>query len=365
LKADQGDAVQQALRPYATAGVALVGAGLIAITPMAPRLPDTFTVQDIKLTSGETDLPTPWIDQFNTASENSTTLLNTFFDAPGVGLQQFIANQAGYLQDFFNDPTSSTVASISGQMQENLAAVLTGYTLLNAPNDVVQEVIQHTLSAGGDGFSGHTFLFTELASFLPPSVNPAEITPIVDFLSSPLSGMIMGDLGPFISPFVALINSIAAGDDLNTTLADMVGGFFNGATLSLNDLIPLIDDADLFPQGYNLENLDIAFGGLLTPGDTVAGVGGSIFNSLGLELTGVPVDGTINVLAQPVGPIAALESWGLTIADLLGWDGSGSPLAGVDLPIIPTDFLDGSTIPATAAADLSSLVQDVISGLGI
>ena len=44
--------MQQALRPYATAGVALVGAGLIAITPMAPRLPDTFTVQDIKLGLG-------------------------------------------------------------------------------------------------------------------------------------------------------------------------------------------------------------------------------------------------------------------------------------------------------------------------
>ncbi len=80
--------MQQALRPYATAGVALVGAGLIAITPMAPRLPDTFTVQDIKLVSGEDTLPdlaAPWIDLFNTASENATTLLNTFSTPPTSG----------------------------------------------------------------------------------------------------------------------------------------------------------------------------------------------------------------------------------------------------------------------------------------
>ena len=99
--------MQQALRPYATAGVALVGVGLIAMIPMAPRLPDTLTVQDIKLVSGEdaaSDLSTPWIDQFNTASENSTTLLNTFYDAPYIGLQQPIANLSGFLQDFFERP---------------------------------------------------------------------------------------------------------------------------------------------------------------------------------------------------------------------------------------------------------------------
>jgi hypothetical protein len=36
-------------------------------------------------------------------------------------------------------------------------------------------------------------------------------------------------------------------------------------------------------------------------------------------------------------------------------------LTGVDLPTIPADFLDGGTIPATAAADLSSLVQEVLA----
>lgn len=39
------------------------------------------------------DLLAPWIDQFNTASANATTLMNTFMDAPGVGFQQMVANR--------------------------------------------------------------------------------------------------------------------------------------------------------------------------------------------------------------------------------------------------------------------------------
>jgi hypothetical protein len=357
LTANQGDAVQQAFRPYATAGVALVGAGLIAITPMAPRLPDIFTVQDIKLVSGEDTLPdiaAPWIDQFNTASENATTLLNTFYDAPLIGLQQTIANQSGFLQDFFNDPTSSTVASINGEIQNNLAAVLTGLTLQNATSDTLRTVTEHTLA------SQNAFLFDELPSFLPSSVNPAEVTPIVDFLASPDSGIIMGMLGPEISPLVALGNSISAGDDFNETLANMVGAYFNGADLSLNSLIPLIYQAGVFPPGLNIANLDIAFGGLLTPGDTEAGIGGSIFNSLGIDLTSVPILGTLDVPSNAVGPLGAWEGLEQTIGALLGWDGSGSPLADVTLPVIPADFLDGSTIPA-AATDLSSLWQDLVA----
>jgi PE-PPE domain len=45
--------VQTSLRPYVAAGVALVGAGIIAATPMAPSLPDA-QVRAVRLTSGDT-----------------------------------------------------------------------------------------------------------------------------------------------------------------------------------------------------------------------------------------------------------------------------------------------------------------------
>lgn len=328
---------------------------------MVPRLPDIGTFRDVTLTTADSDL-TAWIDAFNTASENATKLTNTFFDAPFVGEQQTVANMAGYLQDFFNDPTSSTVASISSEMQANLAALLTGLPLQNATSDVTSTVLEHTLQ--GVGETGHLVLFNEVPSFLPAD-EASTITPIINFLASPDSGIIMGLLGPEIAPWVALGNSITDGDDVSTTLANMVGAFFNGANLNLDSLIPAIEASGYLPAGMNIENLDIGFGGLLSTGGVGAdsdGVGGSIFNSLGIELTGVPVLDTIDAPSEAVGPIGAWEGMEQTIAALLGWDGSGSPLADVTLPIIPTDFLDSGT---AAATDLSSLVQDLVSGLSL
>jgi len=331
---------------------------------VAAPLPDVGTLRDVALTAGEDTLPdtlTPWIDQFNTASENATPLLNTFYDATYIGLQQLIANQSGFWQDFFNDPTSSTITSINSEIQSHLAAVLTGYGLQNATTATTNTVLEHTIE--GTGFSGHYLLFSEVPGFLPAD-EASTLTPIIDFLGSPASGIIMGDLGPFISPWVALFNSISDGDTFNETLANMVGAFFNGADLNLDSLIPAIESSGYLPAGMNVENLDFAFGGLLSPGGVGAdadGVGGSIFNSVGIDLTGVPVLGTIDAPSQPIGPIGALEGWAQTIADLLGWSGSGSPLADVTLPTIPTDLLDGGASAATVAADLSTWVQDLLA----
>ena len=132
--------------------------------------------------------------------------------------------------------------------------------------------------------------------------------------------MFMGAVGPFISPFVELYNCISAGDDFNTTLADVTGAFFNGADLNLDSLLPTINDliGSEFPPGMTMAELDIAFGGLLSTGsvqianyvsgDTdVPAVGGSIFNSVGLEFTGVPQEGTLTLTSEPIGPIGAWE----------------------------------------------------------
>jgi hypothetical protein len=355
--------VQHALRPYVTAAIALLGAGVVAVTPVTMPPRDISTFRDVRLMSGDDTLPdiaAPWIDQFNTGSADATTLLNNFYDAPYIGLQQSIANQSGFLQAFFEDPTSSSVTNAMGQIQDNLAAVLTGYGLQNASAATTNTVLDHTLN------SIHQLMFGEIPGYLPAG-DASEITPIIDFLGSPASGILMGDIGPDIAPWVALGNSISAGDDWNETLANMVGAYFNGATLNLDSLLPTINGLNLFPAGMEMGNLDIAFGGLLSTGSVEAGpneVGGSIFNSVGLYFTGVPALGTLNIPSEAIGPIGAWEGWGQTIATLLGWDGTGSPLAGVDLPVIPTDIFD-PTAASGAAVDVSSLVQDLVSGLGL
>ncbi|WP_154677699.1 outer membrane porin GjpA, partial [Mycolicibacter icosiumassiliensis] len=188
------------------------------------------------------DLLAPWIDQFSTGAYNGATLLNNFASAPFVAQQQLAVNLSGYLQDFVNSPTSSTVTSISNDMQNNLAAVLTGYTLQGATSATTETVVAHTLDGipGDLNGLGHWFLFTEVPGYLPAD-EASTITAVIDFLASPASGIIMGDLGPGISPWIALMNSMTAGDDFNTTLANMFGAFFNGATLNLDSVIPAIE----------------------------------------------------------------------------------------------------------------------------
>lgn len=352
------------LRPFATAGAVLLGAGLVVFTPVAAPLPDIGTFRDVALMSGEDTLPdiaAPWIDVFNTASENATTLLNTFYDAPYIGLQQLISNDAGFLQDLLNDPTSSN--AVTQQMQANLDAVLTGYGLQNADAATTATVLAHTL--GGE----HSLLFSEVPGYLP-AADASEITPIIDFLGSPASGIIMGALGPEISPLIALGNSISAGDDFNETLANMYGAFLNGADLNLDSLLPTINGLDLFPAGMSMTDLDIAFGGLLSTGGVgtdADGVGGSIFNSVGIDFVGVPALGSLDAPSEAVGPLGAWEGLAQAVASLLGWDGSGSPLADVTLPIVPTDVLDaGAAADAgaavgSAATDLSGLWQDLVA----
>ncbi|MDD7813202.1 outer membrane porin GjpA [Mycobacterium sp. CSUR Q5927] len=392
-------AVQQTLRPYVTAGIAIVGSGLIAATPVATPLASVPTIRDVALTAGETlpDLMAPWTAVFNEASENATILTQNYFMAPGVALQQMLANQSQFWQSILDDP--GKIPDVMQQMQHNLDAVLTGYTLQNASGSfglsglegTIGQVGVHTLSGTDivNGAFGHDLLFGLLPTFLPPDM--ADIaTPIVNFLASPLSAIIIGQLGPSIAPWVAMMNSIQDGDGFNQIMASWMDGYLNGATLNLDFLLPLIAQTGLLPEGTEITHLDFALGGLLTPGTVAIGpyqvdlpggdtidvpaVGGSIFNSLGITLTASLLPGVpIAIESHAVGPIAAMEAWSQTVGALLGsgWDGKGPvnvgpPWPGIDFPTLPDDFFDdsgtgsGAATDALAGMDLSDIVNALL-----
>jgi hypothetical protein len=396
-------AMQQVLHPYVTAGVAIVGASLIAATPVIAPLPDSYPVHDVALTADGSplgDFLAPWIDQYNTAAENFTQLANNFALAPFVGLQQFLANQADFAQQILNDPAPSNIADVVNQTQENWASVLSAFTLLNLLNATDLSIFTtfitkaHTLDGGVDfatGELGHD-AFIDALELVLPADQAATITPILDSLSSPLSGIIIGSLGPALSPWVALVNGINDGDSLNEILANMVGSVFNGATLNLDSLIPLIAQSNLLPlpSGMAITHLDFALGGLFSPGEvsndfpyelfdssgnpvvSVDWVGGSLFNEVGFTLTGAPppfASGILDVQSQPIGPIGAWEGWSQTIAGLLGgkaWDGftggpADPPLTGWSLPLVPDDIFDDGGAGG-AAADLSWL-HDILTAV--
>ncbi|BBX90737.1 outer membrane porin GjpA [Mycolicibacterium boenickei] len=354
-----------ALRPYATAGIALVGASVIAVTPViAPPAPPDIQVPriaaaEVGLTAA-TDVLSRWVEVFNTASGNATKLADFSFEAPATALQQVIVNQVGYMGDVLNDPAN--IGSVFERIGANLQKAFSWATMQGLPDDINDPGLVPVLALSNDPV--HTLVVALLPSFLPEGT-PEFVTPLVHFLASPLSGVLIGFAGPLISPAAAALNSIMAGDLLNLP-ANVVDGFFNGATLNLDALLPAINGAGVLPEGTTFDKLGIAFGGLLSPGTTAntipfgtqvgePGIGGSVFSSLDLAITtnalGFPF--TLQAPGVPVGPIGALASLSQIVAGAIGWDGEGNPLTHISFPTLPT----GSENTAPVSAPLSAVAE--------
>jgi hypothetical protein len=382
------------LRPYATAGVAIVGAGLVAVTPLAAPLPGIHSAIEVGLTAGD-GLLGPWAEIFNTASENATTLYNAYALSGNVAWQQLLANLSGYAQQVLDDPANIT--EVTDALREDWKAVESAITLMNANPDTVDAIIRQTMD--GSTLSGHTLMFGQIPGYLPPD-QAESIQPIINFLGSPWGGVIMGALGPGISPWVALMNSIMDGDSFQEIMASPLDGWLNGATLDLTSLTPMINGLGLFPEGMEMTYLDIAFGGMLSPGgnvaadplslvdadgvatgDQVAAIGGSIFNSVGLTFTGVPVVNTLNLTSDSIGPLGAWLGLNQVIASQLGWgtgwwDGKSAapmvpslpPGSDTDFPIIPdgfpSDYYPADDVGGAAATDFGAMLQDLFVGVG-
>lgn len=342
--------------PWVAAGIALVGAGAIAAAPITAPLPGLPTVQTAAVAlTADFDPFAAWQDVFTTAQTNATTLWDSMSAAPMVAGQQLIA-------DLINGTTIDPQAVIDAFVQPSMQTDLPMSPLLLS-NDALQALITLVMP-----------------QYMPDDfpLTTDELTPILSFLASPLSGVLIGALGPSISPLVALSNSIgeistaltgdnpdwtAALQDIVNIPANMVGGLLNGATLNLDGLIPTLTEAGLLPEDLDVTALSYTFGGLLSPGLTGTdvegfvkeisdgsspGIGGSIINGLGLTtgLMGFPlvVDG------QGVGLLGAWQSVQEIIANALGWDGVGNPL----------DDLAGS-----GGAAASDLLTELASSLGL
>ncbi|MBS9534145.1 outer membrane porin GjpA [Mycobacterium sp. M1] len=312
--------MHEALRPYVTAGVTVLGASMIAITPIAATSAvGLHAMPDVALTAGadlgDINFTQAWTDAFDTAKENATALQTAAKDASSalsdalktVDFKDLDFKQLGDALTFLGGDQKNFIDHLVPQTLGNNHALM--FDVITDPAG--------TLTGG-------------------TPVLPDDILPIVNFLASPLSGQIFGALGPSISPLVALFNSFEAiSADLSTAdghvadataalqemvniPANMLNGFLNGSTLDLDALVPELAKLDLpLPAGLSIDHLSLGFGGLLSPGDVIGtlgdettpsaigSVGGSIFNGLGVGLAGVPVLGTLDLTPHGVGPLAA------------------------------------------------------------
>lgn len=318
--------------PWVAAGVALIGAGAVAATPVTVPLPGLSPSHSTAVAlTADFDPFGAWQDVFATAKDNASTLWDHMSAVPGVAAQQLIA-------DLMNGTSIDPQAVIEAIVQPNMATDLTMSPLLLS-NDALQALVTLVMP-----------------QYMPEDfpLTTDQLTPILSFLASPLSGVLIGAIGPSIAPLVALGNSVSeistalSGDDPDWTAAlqdvanipaNMVGGLLNGATLNLDALLPSLTEAGLLPADLDVTALSYTFGGLLSPGVTGTdvegfvneisdgsspGIGGSIINGLGLTtgLMGFPLE----IEGQGVGLLGAFQSLQEIIAMTLGWDGVGSPL---------------------------------------
>ncbi|WP_431237293.1 hypothetical protein ACQ86B_21150 [Mycolicibacterium aichiense] len=92
-----------AVRPYATAGVALVGASVIAISPLAPPLPDAHALQrsissvGVELSAAVNPIEN-WVQVFQQSAANLGELGQQFAADPAPILSQVVANQLASLK---------------------------------------------------------------------------------------------------------------------------------------------------------------------------------------------------------------------------------------------------------------------------
>lgn len=315
--------------PWVAAGVALIGAGAVAATPVTVPLPGlTVSHSAAVALTADFDPFGAWQDVFATAKDNAGSLWDHMSAVPGVAAQQLIA-------DLINGTSIDPQAVFEAIVQPSMST----------------DELVSPLGLSNDGF--HALIALVLPQMLPSDfpIPTDTLEPILSFAASPLSGVLMGALGPSIAPLVALGNSVndistaltgdnpdwsAALQDVVNIPANIVGGFLNGATLNLDALLPLL--ADQLPEGVTISSLSYTFGGLLSPGEpgtdvygyvneifdgSTPGIGGSLLNGLGINLDlGFPLD----VPGIGVGPLGAWLGMQEIIAGALGWDGAGSPL---------------------------------------
>src|SRR5258705_4015789 len=101
-----GVVMHAAIRPYATGGIALVGASVIAVSPIAPPLPDihlpnpAHVAASVELAAATlAATPPSYAEVIQEAVANAQALLNTFTANPTPILSQIAKNQAATSQN--------------------------------------------------------------------------------------------------------------------------------------------------------------------------------------------------------------------------------------------------------------------------
>jgi hypothetical protein len=361
--------MQQVLRPYATAGIALVGASMIAITPVAPP-PPGVQVRPVQLVDA-------WSDLFTNTTAN---LDNIISGADSSAISQvfsaLLTNPTGVIGALTNlDPTVTTTTGtdpllqVSVELTPALEYILGQLGSEGATIEAINGVVGQLQSDPSNALS---ILYEGTASVLNAYLNGADnVSLLGGIIDIPL---LNGVLAPEQTANVDinlpdLLNALGLGntDLTNLNLGDLL------TQLGLGDLTlgGLFSDLGLSGDGLGTLLADGPSGGITTLGGLAdllglngltEGLGTALFNA-GL-LTGVLNDPVIEAALNTISLGTLLGGDTTPITGLLNTAG---PNLGDLLTALDLSNVELSTLPGTLdLGNLSNLtLDDLLGDLGL
>ena len=232
-----------AVRPYATAGIALVGASVIAVSPLAPPMPNGQAVQrtvssiGVELSASVNPIDN-WIQVFQKSSANLAALGEQFAASPAPILQQILVNQAAALKDLQTrfDSNATTLRQILNSIPSELEAAralldqgdITGaFSKIN--NDVVIPLALSGVQALSDLTQPAVATVNNFAKAF------AAVPNAVFQVVLPMTFPLLSTINVFVQTAQDVYDGAAASDPaaiLNALVnlpANLVGGFLNGS----------------------------------------------------------------------------------------------------------------------------------------
>jgi hypothetical protein len=291
--------MQVAVRPYLTTGIAIVGASVIAVTPIAATSAESplsqahVSTANVKLTAS-VDPITAYVQLISTTLGNLSAQAGDFLSNPAPILTQIFANQvanstalAGALGDFGSQFASNVLSMVPADFQQAIGNILAG-NIVGAGQNVVDALVQPALlPALGLLPALQTFLSAPVANMLAVSQQFVTI--------GALTGL--GVLSPLVSTINSnaqalqnLVDAVTAGDPIGA-----VGAIAAAPAIVLNGII----------NGFGAD------GGLINPGLSLVSALRNILTTIATAIT--PAAATsVAAVASPMTKAAATVTLDVT-----------------------------------------------------
>ncbi|MCV7217501.1 hypothetical protein H7J51_19680 [Mycobacterium crocinum] len=262
-----------AVRSSVATGVALVGAGALALSPLQPvasplsnvGVPAAFSTAGVELTASF-DPVTPWVEVFTAAASNVTAIGEDWLANPLPGLRQLATNWFGY---------ADTTATALGGVAQGTWTYLT-QTVPESVNTALQQIADGDLSGAASTINNAlgSAIFAIGLPLFPVLDIPGKITDNLTAVVKAVTSinaalpLVVGLLGPIEGGIQAF------GDNAQTVLNAASAGDYATAFNAAVNTLPAVVGAVL--NGYQ----DGVYPGLLSVPTDPSGFGGGLAYAL-------------------------------------------------------------------------------------